>query len=100
MSDPDANQSRRRRRLGWPAAPPSRQSSIPGQHQPAAPVSYRERSRRDLVTETWLVMIAMLVPWFISAAVVLGHHLATGATLNPLPSYDSHNAAVNIVLGL
>jgi membrane protease YdiL (CAAX protease family) len=84
----------------WPAAPAGWQFWVPAQDKPAAPVEHREPSRRDLVTETWLVMIAMLVPWFISAAVVLGSHLATGATLNPLPSFDRHQPAVNIVLGL
>lgn len=55
---------------------------------------------RDLVLETWLVMVAMLLPWFIGAAVQLGLHLASGTSVNPLPTYDKHNAAVNIVLGL
>ena len=50
--------------------------------------------------ETWLVMVATLTPWVISALVVLGSHLATGASLNPLPTFDRHETAVNIVLGL
>ena len=50
--------------------------------------------------ETWCVMLAMLVPWVISAVVVLGSHLATGTTLSPLPTFDRHQPAVNIVLGL
>lgn len=84
----------------WPAAPPDWQFWVPVQHEPAAPVQHREPTRRDLVIETWLVMAAMLTPWLISAFVVLGSHLATGATLNPLPSFDRHEPAVNIVLGL
>jgi membrane protease YdiL (CAAX protease family) len=85
----------------WPAAPFDWQFWVPPQPpQPAAPVQYREPSRRDLVLETWLVMVATLTPWLISAVVVLGSHLATGASLNPLPTFDRHQPAVNIVLGL
>jgi len=72
----------------------------PPQREPAAPVQYREPSRRDLVLETWLVMVATLTPWLISALVVLGSHFATGASLNPLPTFDRHQPAINIVLGL
>ena len=87
----------------WPAAPSDWQFWVPVQplpQQPAAPVQYREPTRRDLVLETWLVMVATLTPWLISAVVVLGSHLATGASLNPLPTFDRHEPAVNIVLGL
>jgi len=73
---------------------------VPEQHEPVAPVRYREPDRRDLVIETWVVMIAILTPWVISAVVVLGAHLATGASLNPLPTFDKHEPAVNVVLGL
>jgi membrane protease YdiL (CAAX protease family) len=84
----------------WPAAPPDWQFWVPEQHEPVAPVRYREQTRRDLVVETWVVMIAMLTPWLISAIVVLGSHLATGASLNQLPTFDRHEPAVNIALGL
>lgn len=84
----------------WPAAPPDWQFWVPAQHEPVAPVSYQEPTRRALVTETWFVMVAMLSPWLISALVVLGSHLATGASLTQLPSFDRHDPAVNIVLGL
>ncbi len=63
-------------------------------------MQHREPGRRDLVIETWVVMIAMLTPWVVSAIVVLGSHLATGASLNPLPTFDRHEPAVNVVLGL
>ena len=84
----------------WPAAPSDWQFWSPMQRQPAAAVQYRDPTRRDLVLETWLVMVATLTPWVISALVVLGSHLATGASLNPLPTFDRHETAVNIVLGL
>lgn len=45
-------------------------------------------------------MIATLTPWFVSAVVVLGSHLATGSSLTQLPSFDTRQPAVNIVLGL
>ena len=73
---------------------------LPQQPRPAAPVQYSEPSKRDLKLETWLVMVATLTPWLISAVVVLGSHLATGRSLNPLPTFDRHQPAVNIVLGL
>ncbi|HXZ63244.1 MAG TPA: CPBP family intramembrane glutamic endopeptidase [Streptosporangiaceae bacterium] len=84
----------------WPPAPADWEFWVPEQHEPVAPVRYREPDRRDLVIETWVVMIAMLTPWVISAVVVLGAHLATGASLNPLPTFDKHEPAVNVVLGL
>jgi membrane protease YdiL (CAAX protease family) len=84
----------------WPAAPPDWQFWVPVEHQPAAPVQYRDPTRRDLKIETWVVMLAFLVPWVISAVVVLASHFATGASLNPLPTFDRHQPAVNVVLGL
>jgi len=84
----------------WPPAPADWEFWVPEQHEPVAPVRYREPDRRDLVIETWVVMIAILTPWVISAVVVLGAHLATGASLNPLPTFDKHEPAVNVVLGL
>jgi membrane protease YdiL (CAAX protease family) len=84
----------------WPPAPAGWQFWVPEVPQPVAPVRYREPGRRDLVIETWFVMIAMLTPWLISAIVVLGGHLATGASLTQLPTFDPHQPAVNIILGL
>jgi membrane protease YdiL (CAAX protease family) len=84
----------------WPAPPPDWQFWAPEEHRPAAPIQRRKQGRRDLVIETWVVMIALLTPWVISAVVVLAGHFATGASLNPLPTFDKHDAAVNIVLGL
>jgi membrane protease YdiL (CAAX protease family) len=82
----------------WPAAPANWQFWVPA--EPRWPVRSKELSRRDLVLETWLVMIALLVPWIISAVVTLGAHLATGATLTQLPTYAPHQPAVNVILGL
>jgi membrane protease YdiL (CAAX protease family) len=45
-------------------------------------------------------MVATLLPWVISAVIVLVDHLAVGGNVNPLPSFDRHQVAVNIVLGL
>jgi hypothetical protein len=84
----------------WPAAPAGWQFWVPEEHKPAAAIQQRELSRRDLGIETWVVMIATLTPWLISAIVVLGSHLATGSSLSQLPTIDSHNPTVNIVLGL
>jgi membrane protease YdiL (CAAX protease family) len=70
--------------------------------EPAIDTTVRlaEPTRRSLVIETWVVMIAFLLPWVVSAVVVLGSHLATGASLSQLPSFDRHQTAINIVLGL
>ena len=84
----------------WPPAPAGWQFWVPEEQPPAAPVQYREPGRRDLVIETWVVMIAMLTPWVISAVVVLGSHLATGSSLTQLPTFDPRQPAVNIILGL
>jgi membrane protease YdiL (CAAX protease family) len=84
----------------WPPPPSGWQFWVRAEQPPAAPVRYQEPGRRDLVVETWVVMIAMLTPWLMSAIVVLGSHLATGASLTPLPTFDRHQPAVNIVLGL
>jgi membrane protease YdiL (CAAX protease family) len=59
-----------------------------------------ELTRRDLVLETRVVMIALLVPWIISAVLTLVLHEVTHLSLTQLPSYDRHQPAVNIVLGL
>ncbi|MGH3300605.1 MAG: lysostaphin resistance A-like protein [Streptosporangiaceae bacterium] len=84
----------------WPAAPAGWQFWVQEEQPPAAPIRYTEPGRRDLVIETWVVMLAMLTPWLISAIVVLGSHLATGASLTQLPTFDRHQPAVNIILGL
>jgi membrane protease YdiL (CAAX protease family) len=83
----------------WPAAPADWQFWVPA--EPRWPVRTKElSSRRDLTLETWVVMIALLVPWVISAVVTFGEHLATGASLTQLPNLAPHQPAVNIVLGL
>lgn len=63
-------------------------------------VRIAEPTRRSLVIETWFVTFAFLLPFIVSAVVVLGSHLATGASLSQLPTYDRHAPAINIVLGL
>jgi len=84
----------------WPAAPPDWQFWVPEQHQVVLPVQYQEPTRRGLVIETWCVTAATVLPWVISAVVVLVDHLAVGGSVNPLPTFDRHQVAVNIVLGL
>jgi membrane protease YdiL (CAAX protease family) len=84
----------------WPPPPAGWQFWVQEEQQPKAPVRYQEPGRRDLVTETWVVMIAMLTPWLISAIVILGSHLATGASLTQLPTFDQRQPAVNVILGL
>src|SRR5215475_7335256 len=85
---------------GWPAAPPGWQFWVPAEPVIDTTVRISDPTRRSLVLETWVVMIAFLLPWVVSAVVVLGNHLATGASLSQLPSFDRHQAAINIVLGL
>jgi membrane protease YdiL (CAAX protease family) len=82
----------------WPAAPAGWQFWVPA--PPRWPVRSKELSRHDLALETWVVMIALLVPWVISAIVTLGVHLTTGASLAQLPNLAPHDPAVNVVLGL
>ncbi len=65
-----------------------------------ARVQQKELTRRDLVVETRLVMLALLFPWIVSAVVTLGVHLETGAGLTQLPNFAPHEPAVNVVLGL
>jgi membrane protease YdiL (CAAX protease family) len=82
----------------WPAAPPDWQFWVP--RQPRFPLRERALTRPDLVLETRLVMLALLVPWVISAVLVLGMHLAVGTRLSQLPGYVPHQPAVTIILGL
>jgi hypothetical protein len=82
----------------WPAAPPDWAFWAPP--PPVAPVVVAEFTRRSLVTETRLVMIAGLFPFITSAVVVLAAHLATGNALTQLPSITPHQPALNIILGV
>jgi membrane protease YdiL (CAAX protease family) len=84
----------------WPPAPPDWQFWVAGEPVIDTTVRPTESTRRSLAIETWVVMIAFLLPWVVSAVVVLGSHLATGASLSQLPSFDRHQTAINIVLGL
>jgi membrane protease YdiL (CAAX protease family) len=84
----------------WPPAPPGWAFWVPDDRQPVAPVRLTEPTRRDLVLETWLVMLALLLPWVTSAVLTLVLHLETGASLTQLPSYAPHHPAANIVVGL
>lgn len=70
------------------------------ERQPVAPVQLSEPTRRDLVLETWLVMLALLFPWVTSAVLTLVLHLETGSSLSQLPTYAPHHPAANIVVGL
>ncbi len=72
----------------------------PAEHKPAATVQLSEPTRRDLVIETWVIMVALLLPWVISAVLTLVLHLEIGTSLTQLPSYAPHHPAVNIVVGL
>ncbi len=67
---------------------------------PRLPVRVRELTRRDLVIETRLVMIALLFPWVISAILTLSVHETTHSSLSQLPTFDPHQPVVNVVLGL
>jgi len=82
----------------WPAAPPDWQFWVPA--SPRLPVRSAELTRRDLVLETWLVTLALLFPWVVSAVLTLSTHLISKTSLSQLPSLDPHQPAVNVVLGL
>ncbi len=82
----------------WPAAPPDWQFWVPA--GPRFPARFRELTRRDLVIETTLVMVAMLFPWVVSAVLTLSLHEISHGNLTQLPSYDPHQPVVNVVLGL
>ena len=45
-------------------------------------------------------MIALLVPWIITAVLTLAVHEISNASLAPLPTFDPHLPVVNVVLGL
>ena len=82
----------------WPAAPADWQFWVPA--GPRFPVRSAELTRRDLVVETRLVMVALLVPWIITAALTLAVHEISRASLTQLPTYDPHQPVANVVLGL
>jgi len=46
------------------------------------------------------MMVALLAPWIISAALTLAVHEVSNASLTQLPTYDAHQPVVNVVLGL
>src|SRR5262245_54499676 len=70
----------------WPAAPADWQFWVPT--GPRFPVQPSDLTRRDLVRETRLVMMALLVPWIISAALTLAVHEISHTRLTQLPTYD------------
>ena len=82
----------------WPAAPADWQFWVP----PASrfPARFRELTRRDLVIETRVVMVAFLIPWVISAVLSLVVHETRNARLTQLPTFDAHQPVVNVVFGL
>jgi len=82
----------------WPAPPADWQFWVPA--GPRFPVRYSEPTRQGLVTETRVVMIALLFPWIISAVLTLSLHETSKATLTQLPTYDAHQPVVNVILGL
>jgi membrane protease YdiL (CAAX protease family) len=84
----------------WPPAPADWTFWVPAEHRPVATVQLTEPTRRDLVLETWVIMVALLFPWLVSAVLTLVLHLETGTSLAQLPSYAPHHPAVNIVVGL
>jgi membrane protease YdiL (CAAX protease family) len=67
---------------------------------PRFPVQPREPTRRDLVLETRLVMLAVLFPWVVSAVITFALHATQNVGLTQLPNYDPHQPVVNVVLGL
>jgi membrane protease YdiL (CAAX protease family) len=82
----------------WPAAPADWKFWVPA--GPRFPVKSGELSRRDLVLETRLVMVALLFPWIIDAVLTLALHEVSNQSLTQLPTYDAHQPVVNVVLGL
>jgi membrane protease YdiL (CAAX protease family) len=82
----------------WPAAPADWQFWVPP--GPRFPVLSGELTRRDLVLETRLMMIALLAPWIITAVLTLAVHEVSHVGLTQLPTYDARQPVVNVVLGL
>jgi membrane protease YdiL (CAAX protease family) len=82
----------------WPAAPADWQFWVPA--GPRFPLRSAELTRRDLVLETRLVMIALLAPWIISAVLTLAVHEISHTSLTQLPTFDPRLPVVNVVLGL
>lgn len=82
----------------WPPAPADWQFWVPP--APRFPVRFRELTRRDMVIETRVVMIAFLIPWVISAVLSLALHETRNSRLTQLPTFDAHQPVVNVVFGL
>ena len=82
----------------WPAAPADWQFWVPS--EPRLAVRSAELTRRDLVLETRMVVIAFLAPWIISAVLTLAVHEISHSSLTQLPTYDPRQPVVNVVLGL
>jgi membrane protease YdiL (CAAX protease family) len=82
----------------WPAAPPDWQFWVPA--GPRFPVQLSEPTRRGLVLETRLVMLAVLFPWIVSAVITFAVHETRNVGLTQLPNYDPSQPVINVVLGL
>jgi membrane protease YdiL (CAAX protease family) len=82
----------------WPAAPPDWQFWVPA--APRFPVQLAEPTRRGLVLETRLVMLAVLFPWIVTAVITLAVHETRNVGLTQLPNYDPSQPVINVILGL
>jgi membrane protease YdiL (CAAX protease family) len=82
----------------WPAPPPDWQFWV--QAGPRFPVRSRELTRRDLVVETRLVMLAVLFPWVVTAVITFALHETRSQSLTQLPNFDPRQPVINVVLGL
>jgi membrane protease YdiL (CAAX protease family) len=63
-------------------------------------VQLAEPTRRGLVLETRLVMLAVLFPWIVSAVITLAVHETRNVGLTQLPNYDPSQPVINVILGL
>ena len=79
-------------------APQSRPPQSPPLQPSPAPLPVTGSSRRDLVLETWFVMLAFLVPGVMAAVDTLAAGTG-GAAVTRFPSYVA-NPAANLVLGV
>jgi membrane protease YdiL (CAAX protease family) len=84
----------------WPPAPSDWIFWQPAEPRVPAQVVATELTRKSLVRETRLVMIAALFPWIVNAVVILGVHLDLGSALSQLPTFTPKQPALNVVLGL
>jgi membrane protease YdiL (CAAX protease family) len=84
----------------WPPAPSDWVFWQPAEPRVPTPVVAAQLTRKDLVRETRLVMIAALFPWIANAVVILGVHLDLGSALSQLPTLTPKQPALNVVLGL